>query len=111
MLASDVAVFVRGALPPAPARVLEVGAGDGELATALAAWGYDVVAIDPREDAPAPRHDPRVDRHERRDDGHDRHDRRNHRHDGRDHRDGWHRDDGHRHDRDGAALSLGQVFS
>jgi SAM-dependent methyltransferase len=52
VLAPDVAVFVRGALPPAPARVLEVGAGDGELAAAMAEWGYDVLAIDPREDAP-----------------------------------------------------------
>ena len=34
-------------LPPPPARVLEVGAGEGELAAALADAGYDVVAIDP----------------------------------------------------------------
>jgi SAM-dependent methyltransferase len=33
-------------LPP-PARVLEVGCGDGDLARALAAGGYEVVAIDP----------------------------------------------------------------
>jgi SAM-dependent methyltransferase len=43
--------FVRGALPAPPARVLEVGAGAGELATALAALGYDVVAIDPEPQA------------------------------------------------------------
>lgn len=52
MPARDVIAFVRAALPAAPARVLEVGAGDGELAAALVAAGYDVVAIDP--DSPAP---------------------------------------------------------
>ncbi|HYX87016.1 MAG TPA: class I SAM-dependent methyltransferase [Gaiellales bacterium] len=39
--------FVRSSLPPAPARVLEVGAGSGELARLLAGAGYAVVAIDP----------------------------------------------------------------
>jgi SAM-dependent methyltransferase len=39
--------FVRAALPPPPARVLEVGAGGGELAADLLAAGYDVLAIDP----------------------------------------------------------------
>jgi len=34
-------------LPPPPARVLEVGCGSGELARALAADGYDLVAVDP----------------------------------------------------------------
>jgi SAM-dependent methyltransferase len=43
--------FVRAALPAAPARILEVGAGDGALATALAALGYDVLAIDPEPHA------------------------------------------------------------
>ena len=47
MLDPDVAAYVFGALPPAPARVLEVGAGAGELAQALGAAGYDVLAIDP----------------------------------------------------------------
>jgi 2-polyprenyl-3-methyl-5-hydroxy-6-metoxy-1,4-benzoquinol methylase len=47
-----VQAFVRGALPPPPARVLEVGAGDGELARSLRGDGYDVVAIDPVADAP-----------------------------------------------------------
>lgn len=47
MPASDVIAFVRAALPAPPARVLEVGAGDGELAAALADAGYEVVAIDP----------------------------------------------------------------
>jgi SAM-dependent methyltransferase len=45
--ATDVIAFMRATLPPPPARVLEVGAGDGELAAALAAAGYEVVAIDP----------------------------------------------------------------
>ena len=50
---AGVVVFVRAALPPPPARVLEVGAGRGELAAALRAAGYDVVAIDPAgDDAP-----------------------------------------------------------
>jgi SAM-dependent methyltransferase len=39
--------FVRDALPPAPARVLEVGAGAGALAARLRDAGYDVLAIDP----------------------------------------------------------------
>ena len=43
----DVLAYVRSALPAAPARVLEVGAGDGELAGHLRSAGYDVVAIDP----------------------------------------------------------------
>ena len=43
----DVAAFVRGSLPPPPARVLEIGAGDGELAGRLRGLGYDVLAIDP----------------------------------------------------------------
>lgn len=34
-------------LPPPPARVLEVGCGSGELARALSAGGYDLVAVDP----------------------------------------------------------------
>jgi SAM-dependent methyltransferase len=45
--AVSVLAFVRSALPPPPARILEVGAGDGELAAALVAAGHDVVAIDP----------------------------------------------------------------
>lgn len=39
--------FIRASLPPAPARVLEVGAGSGELAELLRGTGYEVVAIDP----------------------------------------------------------------
>lgn len=49
----DVAAFVRANLPPSPARVLEVGAGDGALAGLIAGWGYDVVAIDPEPSGPA----------------------------------------------------------
>jgi SAM-dependent methyltransferase len=39
--------FVEAHLPPAPARVLEVGCGRGQLARAIARSGYEVVAIDP----------------------------------------------------------------
>ncbi|HET6551866.1 MAG TPA: methyltransferase domain-containing protein [Solirubrobacter sp.] len=48
----DAIAYVRAALPPPPARVLEVGAGDGGLAGALAAAGYDVTAIDPAGEPP-----------------------------------------------------------
>jgi SAM-dependent methyltransferase len=40
--------FVLSQLPPAPARVLEIGCGKGELARALHDAGYEVVAIDPK---------------------------------------------------------------
>jgi SAM-dependent methyltransferase len=46
-LAMDVEAFVLEHLPPAPARVLEVGCGRGDLALAVARRGHDVVAIDP----------------------------------------------------------------
>lgn len=39
--------FVKAQLPPAPARVLEVGCGDGRLARAVHDLGYRVTAIDP----------------------------------------------------------------
>jgi SAM-dependent methyltransferase len=42
--------FVRRWLPDAPARILEVGAGSGELAEGLRSDGWKVVAIDPRRD-------------------------------------------------------------
>jgi SAM-dependent methyltransferase len=44
----DVAAFVKVQLPPTPARVLEVGCGQGDLARAVARLGYEMVAIDPR---------------------------------------------------------------
>lgn len=44
---SEVAAFVRANLPAPPCGVLEVGAGEGDLATALATAGYAVTAIDP----------------------------------------------------------------
>lgn len=47
MVATDLLAFVRAGLPAPPARVLEVGAGDGELARAILDAGYDVLAIDP----------------------------------------------------------------
>jgi SAM-dependent methyltransferase len=39
--------FAREYLPAPPARVLDVGCGQGELTTALAVAGYDVLGIDP----------------------------------------------------------------
>jgi SAM-dependent methyltransferase len=47
MAGFDVAAFVRANLPAPPCAVLEVGAGEGELAAALAGAGYQVTAIDP----------------------------------------------------------------
>jgi len=55
MLDASMMRFVLGSLPPSPARVLEVGAGDGELAGALTSAGYDVVAIDPASKVPSVR--------------------------------------------------------
>jgi SAM-dependent methyltransferase len=51
VVTAAVIAFVRASLPAAPARVLEVGAGDGRLAAALSDAGYDVVAIDPASEA------------------------------------------------------------
>lgn len=39
--------FAREQLPAPPARLLEIGCGQGELTTALAIRGYDVLGIDP----------------------------------------------------------------
>ena len=49
---AEVETWVRAHLPPAPALVLEVGAGDGSLARSLRADGYDVTAIDPKSESP-----------------------------------------------------------
>jgi SAM-dependent methyltransferase len=43
----DIVAFVLSHLPRQPARVLEVGCGDGELTLELDAAGYDVTGIDP----------------------------------------------------------------
>lgn len=43
----DLDAFVLAHLPPVPARVLEVGCGDGTLARALARAGHAITAIDP----------------------------------------------------------------
>ena len=48
----DAIAYVRASHPPPPARVLEIGAGNGELAAALRNAGYDVTAIDPKGEAP-----------------------------------------------------------
>ncbi|HEU4724386.1 MAG TPA: class I SAM-dependent methyltransferase [Candidatus Eisenbacteria bacterium] len=51
--------FLERVLPPAPARLLEVGCGDGLVAAALGTRGYDVTALDeslaPHESATAAR--------------------------------------------------------
>jgi SAM-dependent methyltransferase len=49
-----VGAFVRSWLPAPPARVLEIGCGDGELALALSQEGWRVTAVDPA----APEGDP-----------------------------------------------------
>ena len=47
MLTVEFLAFVRSSLPTPPARVLEIGAGRGEMARALIDAGYEVTAIDP----------------------------------------------------------------
>jgi SAM-dependent methyltransferase len=47
MLDPGLLAFARGVLPPPPARILEIGAGNGELAAALREGGHEVTAIDP----------------------------------------------------------------
>jgi SAM-dependent methyltransferase len=54
MLTVELLAFVRSSLPPPPAQILEVGAGDGELANALNAAGYEVTAIDPAAEPGGP---------------------------------------------------------
>jgi SAM-dependent methyltransferase len=46
-MSMELTEFVLSQLPSAPARVLEVGCGKGDLARALVAAGHEVVAIDP----------------------------------------------------------------
>jgi len=46
--------FVLGQVGAPPARVLEVGCGDGELARALGRAGHSVTAIDPHAPVPRP---------------------------------------------------------
>jgi 2-polyprenyl-3-methyl-5-hydroxy-6-metoxy-1,4-benzoquinol methylase len=55
MLDATMLSFVRESVPAPPARVLEVGAGEGELATELVSLGYEVVAIDPKAEGSAVR--------------------------------------------------------
>ena len=43
----DLHSLARSKLPAPPARVIEVGCGDGRLARALASDGYELVAVDP----------------------------------------------------------------
>jgi SAM-dependent methyltransferase len=43
----ELIAFVRGALPAPPVRVLEIGAGKGELAGVLRDAGYAMTAVDP----------------------------------------------------------------
>ena len=51
MTFAEVEAWVRAQLPPPPARVLEVGAGNGDLARTLRGLGYDVTAIDPTSES------------------------------------------------------------
>lgn len=48
----EVEDWIRANLPASPARVLEVGAGEGELARSLRRSGYDVTAIDAKSEMP-----------------------------------------------------------
>ena len=49
LISVDFTAFVLHELPPAPARVLEIGCGDaGGVVPALVAAGYDALGVDPR---------------------------------------------------------------
>jgi SAM-dependent methyltransferase len=54
MLTVELLAFVRSSLPPPPSLILEIGAGDGELAEALKDAGYDVTPIDPAAEPGGP---------------------------------------------------------
>ncbi len=54
MLTVELLAFVRSSLPAPPARILEIGAGDGELTMALSAAGYVMTAIDPAAESGGP---------------------------------------------------------
>lgn len=54
MLTVELLAFVRSSLPPPPARILEIGAGDGELAKALNAAGHGVTPTDPAAEPDSP---------------------------------------------------------
>lgn len=54
MVTVELLAFVRSSLPAPPARVLEIGAGDGELAQALSRAGYEVTPIDPAAEPGGP---------------------------------------------------------
>jgi SAM-dependent methyltransferase len=47
MVTRELLAFVKAALPAPPARVLEIGAGKGEVAAALSDAGYAMTAVDP----------------------------------------------------------------
>jgi SAM-dependent methyltransferase len=47
MVTRELEAFVRAALAPPPLRVLEIGAGRGEVAVALRDAGYEITAVDP----------------------------------------------------------------
>jgi SAM-dependent methyltransferase len=48
---SETIAFVRGNAPPPPARLLEIGCGDGRLAARAQDLGYEVVAVDASEES------------------------------------------------------------
>ena len=49
LMTSETLAFMEEHLPPAPARLLEVGCGLGHVAQALGERGYEVVGVDPKE--------------------------------------------------------------
>ena len=51
MLTPGLLAYVRSSLPEPPSRILEIGAGRGELSGELRGAGWDVTAIDPSENA------------------------------------------------------------